>query len=139
MGLEYGWRYARRDGPENVRILKWISWGVVIGPVRRELGLLSLRHVVKFCRSLPTEILNTTRYAARWGWDELSKNCVFLFVSKNRSQKLINCSHLKRQSRLVFAYVYVKYTTADTPTLWIFSSDYTHTHTHTHTYIYIYI
>ena len=46
-----------------------------------ELGLLPLRHVVKFFRSLPTEILNTTRYAARWGWGQHSKNCVSLHVS----------------------------------------------------------
>ncbi len=54
-----------RDGPENLRILKKNQLRLDGGG--RELGLLPLRHVVKFCRSLPTEILNTTRCAARGG------------------------------------------------------------------------
>ena len=92
----------RRDVPDNLRILKrrqlrWDSWGI-------ELGLLPLRYVVKFCRSLPTEILNPTRYAARWGWGQHSKNCASLLVSKNRSQKLINGSYLKQQSPPVFVF-----------------------------------
>ena len=63
------------------------------------MGLLPLRHVVKFCRSLPTKILNTTKYAAHWGWDQHRKNCVSLLVSRwTEVKKLINCSYLKRQS-----------------------------------------
>ena len=54
-----------RDGPENLRILKkrrlrLDRWGI-------EFCLLLLRHLVKFCRSLPIEILTTTRYTVRWG------------------------------------------------------------------------
>ena len=54
-----------------------------------ELGLLLLRHVVKFCRSLPTEILNTTRYATRW-----------VGVSIVRIVSLSSCSHEPRSQEI---------------------------------------
>ena len=68
--------------------------------------LPSLSHGDRFYRSLPTEILNTTRYAARWGLGQHSKNCVSLLVSPwTEVKKLINSSYLKQQCPPVFAYV----------------------------------
>ena len=66
-----------RDGPENLRILKKSRLKVKIGPrrqrveflpLRRELGIRPLSRRVEFFESLPTEILNITRCAERWGW-----------------------------------------------------------------------
>ena len=62
----------RSDGPENLRISKKES--VEIGPWRQRVEFLPLRHrvefstvehVVGFFGSLPTEIINITRCAAR--------------------------------------------------------------------------
>ena len=50
----------RRNGPENLRILK------------RQLSFLLLRHAVEFFGSLLAEILNTMRCATRWRWDQHS-------------------------------------------------------------------
>ena len=89
---KWGWSVndvmPRRDGPENLRILKRVSWDWTI---EAELGLLTLRRVVKICRSLTTEILNTTSYVARWGWGQHSKNCVSLLVTPmDRRKKIID-------------------------------------------------
>ena len=58
------------------------------------MDLLPLRHAVMFCRALPTEILNTTRRAARWDgvsivWLALTfKNCLSPRVAIDRSQEI---------------------------------------------------
>ena len=69
---EMGWSVddvmPGRDGPENLRILKKSQLRVEIGPWRQTVEFLPLKDVVGFFGSLPTEILNITRCATRWGW-----------------------------------------------------------------------
>ena len=110
-----------RDGPENLRILKKESVEIgswrqraEIRPLRRELGIRPLglefwplKDVVGFFGSLPTEIINITRYAVRWDGVSIAyKNCVSLLVSPwTEVKKLIDRLYLKWQSLPVFAYV----------------------------------
>ena len=98
----------RRDGPENLRIVKKSQLKVDNGPCRQIIEFLPLGHRVQFSivaaavkifGSLPTEILNTTRCAMRW--DGVS--IVSLLVLKNRNQKLINAFIPEQQSPPVFA------------------------------------
>ena len=84
MGMECGWRHARKRWSWEFENFEKSS--VVIGLLRGELwvrpwrvGFWLLKDVVGFFGSLSTEILNITRCAARWGG--VSKNCVSLLVS----------------------------------------------------------
>ena len=97
-----------RDGPENLRILKksqlrWDHGG-------RALSFLPLWRQSSFFGSWPAEMnWDLRHHKMRWalGWGQNSKNCVSLFVSKNRSQELNNCSYLKQQNPPVFVSVSV--------------------------------
>ena len=112
MGLECGWRYARKRWSWEFEDFEKESFK--IGPLRRELGIRPLRvefwlskDVVEFCRSLLTEILNITRCAMHW-WGQHSKNCVSLLMSPwTEVKKLINGLYLKQQSQPVFSIVYI--------------------------------
>ena len=99
-----------RDGPENLSILKLRSWDWTIEAIVEYSAvgswILTVERWSWVFGSLPTEILNTTRYASRWGWGQHSNNCVSLLVSPwTEVKKLINRSYLKQQSPPVFAYI----------------------------------
>ena len=79
-----------RDGLEILRILKKSQLRVEIGqwkqrveflPLRHRVEFLRLKDLVKFCRSLTIEILNITRWAARW--DGVRLNSQHSMVSKD--------------------------------------------------------
>ena len=87
--------------PEEMILRIWgfwkrVSWELTLDHGSRQLSLLPLGHRVEFSTvedvvwifgSLPTEVLNIVRCAARW-CGQHSKNCVSLLVSKNRSQEV---------------------------------------------------
>ena len=74
----------RRDGPDNLTILKRVCWDWT---VEARVRFWPLKDVVGFFWSLLTEILDFTRCAARWGgvsmvWlAKTFKNCVSLLAS----------------------------------------------------------
>ena len=80
------------------------SWDFEVGPWKTIVEFLPLGHRVEF-RSLKDVCIVWIR--------KTFKNCVSLFVSKNRSQKLINGSYLNNRVACVlyfpvFAFVYVQ-------------------------------
>ena len=102
------------DGPENLRILKSVSWDLRfdIGPWwRQTVEFLPLRHwvefstvavAVKFFESLLTEILNITRCTVDWDGVSTVKIVSLLVSLWAEIKKLIKRSYLKRQSPPVF-------------------------------------
>ena len=122
------------------RFWKRVSWELILDDVGRQLGCLPLRQRVEVRpwwwevgsdndveKLRPTMVLRnwdwTTRCAERWGfvsivWYERPLRIVSislsLFVSKNRSQKLINGSYLNNRATCVFVlcglHIYYGYT-----------------------------
>ena len=102
MGLECGWRHARKRWSREFEDFEKES--VEIGPLRQELGIRPLRvefwplkDVVEIYGSLPTGILNITS----WGG-----------VSIERIVSFSSCRHEPRSTwnnrvRLCFVFVYV--------------------------------
>ena len=100
----------RRDGPENLRILKWRQLG--IRPLKDVVEFSTVGIVVKFFGSRPADI---NWCAAHWGgvsivW--LAKNWVSVLVSPwTEGRNLLTVRIWNERFRLCFGYVYVLYTT----------------------------
>ena len=56
-----------RDGPDNFSILKKSRLKVDVGLWKMRVEFSTFVAAVKIIGSLPTEILNSTRWTARWG------------------------------------------------------------------------
>ena len=62
-----------------------------------------LKDLVGIFGSLPTRILNITRYTARCEWGQHSENCISLVMSPwTRTRNKIHRSYLKRQSPCIW-------------------------------------
>ena len=100
----------RRDGPENLRILKKNQLKVEVGPWSRVVGYsaIELKSWVFRISTGRDELRSLTP----WDWPNIGggvsiiwlrktfKNRVYLLVLKNRSQKLINHSYLNNRVHL---------------------------------------
>ena len=104
-----------RDGPENLRILKRVSWSWDWTMESNTWGLGHWVEELSFSdlnRQRWIEILNTTRCPERWGgvsivWlRKTFKNCVSLLVSKNQRQEVNKPVRIwNKRVRQCFAFV----------------------------------
>ena len=114
-GVGCRWNHAQKRWSWEFEDFEKTS--VKIGPLRRELrirprrvGFWPLKVVVGFFGSLPTEILNITRCAARWGGVSIVR-IVFLSSCHRRPNSEINkpVRTWNDRVRLCFVFVYVLY------------------------------
>ena len=72
MGLEGGWRHARKRRSLELEDLKKNQLGVEIGPWKTRVEVegwdWAFEDIVNFFGFQPREILNITRCVARWEW-----------------------------------------------------------------------
>ena len=112
---KWGWSVddimPRRDGPENLRILRKRQLRVEFLPLRQRFEFSTIdRFSWVFWISIDRDLKHHKMcHTLKWGSDSMvsidfSELCLSPRVEKPKSE-LINCSYLKRQSPPVFVYV----------------------------------